>query len=39
MYSDAEHVALVDFKPARMLFDPIIKSNPKHAPGRIAAAC
>ncbi|KAF9488949.1 hypothetical protein BDN71DRAFT_1456719 [Pleurotus eryngii] len=28
-----------DIKQARMLFDSLIKSNPKHAPGWIAAAC
>ena len=27
-----------DIKRARMLFDSLIKSNPKHAPGWIAAA-
>ncbi|KAJ3905092.1 PRP1 splicing factor, N-terminal-domain-containing protein [Lentinula edodes] len=34
--SDAE---IGDIKRARMLFDSLIKSNPKHAPGWIAAAC
>src|SRR5258708_20949498 len=28
-----------DIKRARMLFDSLVKSNPKHAPGWIAAAC
>ncbi|KAL0958321.1 hypothetical protein HGRIS_000466 [Hohenbuehelia grisea] len=28
-----------DIKRARMLFDSLIKSNPKHSPGWIAAAC
>ncbi|KAF5360482.1 hypothetical protein D9756_005026 [Leucocoprinus leucothites] len=34
--SDAE---IGDIKRARMLFDSLVKSNPKHAPGWIAAAC
>ncbi|KAE9398559.1 hypothetical protein BT96DRAFT_957550 [Gymnopus androsaceus JB14] len=34
--SDAE---IGDIKRARLLFDSLIKSNPKHAPGWIAAAC
>ena len=34
--SDAE---IGDIKRARMLFESLIKSNPKHAPGWIAAAC
>ena len=33
--SDAE---IGDIKRARMLFDSLVKSNPKHAPGWIAAA-
>lgn len=28
-----------DIKRARMLFDSLVKSNPKHSPGWIAAAC
>jgi hypothetical protein len=28
-----------DIKRARMLFDSLVKSNPKHAPGWIASAC
>lgn len=28
-----------DIKRARMLFDSLVKSNPKHPPGWIAAAC
>ena len=28
-----------DIKRARMLLDPLVKSNPKHAPAWIAAAC
>ncbi|KAF8169640.1 PRP1 splicing factor, N-terminal-domain-containing protein [Pholiota molesta] len=35
-FSDAE---IGDIKRARMLFDSLVKSNPKHAPGWIAAAC
>jgi pre-mRNA-processing factor 6 len=34
--SDAE---IGDIKRARMLFESLIKSNPKHSPGWIAAAC
>ncbi|KAF7791453.1 hypothetical protein EIP86_002469 [Pleurotus ostreatoroseus] len=34
--TDAE---IGDIKRARMLFDSLVKSNPKHAPGWIAAAC
>ncbi|KAJ6539095.1 PRP1 splicing factor, N-terminal-domain-containing protein [Mycena capillaripes] len=34
--SDAE---IGDIKRARMLFDSLVKSNPKHSPGWIAAAC
>ena len=34
--SDAE---IGDIKRARMLFDLLVRSNPKHAPGWIAAAC
>ncbi|KZT22173.1 hypothetical protein NEOLEDRAFT_1164255 [Neolentinus lepideus HHB14362 ss-1] len=34
--SDAE---IGDIKRARQLFDSLVKSNPKHAPGWIAAAC
>lgn len=34
--SDAE---IGDIKRARMLFDSLVKSNPKHGPGWIAAAC
>ncbi|CAA7269716.1 unnamed protein product [Cyclocybe aegerita] len=34
--SDAE---IGDIKRARILFDSLVKSNPKHAPGWIAAAC
>lgn len=34
--TDAE---IGDIKKARMLFDSLVKSNPKHAPGWIAAAC
>ena len=34
--SDAE---IGDIKRARLLFDSLIKSNPKHGPGWIAAAC
>ncbi|KAH8830298.1 PRP1 splicing factor, N-terminal-domain-containing protein [Flagelloscypha sp. PMI_526] len=34
--SDAE---IGDIKRARTLFDSLVKSNPKHAPGWIAAAC
>ncbi|KAG6836096.1 hypothetical protein H0H93_011434 [Arthromyces matolae] len=34
--SDAE---IGDIKRARMLFDSLVKSNPKHAPGWVAAAC
>jgi pre-mRNA-processing factor 6 len=34
--SDAE---IGDIKHARMLFDSLVKSNPKHSPGWIAAAC
>ncbi|KAF9005928.1 PRP1 splicing factor, N-terminal-domain-containing protein [Cyathus striatus] len=34
--SDAE---IGDIKRARMLFESLVKSNPKHAPGWIAAAC
>ena len=34
--SDAE---IGDIKKARVLFDSLVKSNPKHAPGWIAAAC
>jgi pre-mRNA-processing factor 6 len=33
--TDAE---IGDIKRARMLFDSLVKSNPKHAPGWIAAA-
>ncbi|KAI0788615.1 PRP1 splicing factor, N-terminal-domain-containing protein [Abortiporus biennis] len=34
--TDAE---IGDIKRARMLFDSLVKSNPKHSPGWIAAAC
>jgi pre-mRNA-processing factor 6 len=34
--TDAE---IGDIKRARMLFDSLVKSNPKHGPGWIAAAC
>ena len=34
--TDAE---IGDIKRARILFDSLVKSNPKHAPGWIAAAC
>lgn len=34
--TDAE---IGDIKKARMLFDSLVKSNPHHAPGWIAAAC
>lgn len=34
--TDAE---IGDIKKARMLFDSLVKSNPNHAPGWIAAAC
>lgn len=29
----------IDIKKTRVLFDSLVKSNPKHAPGSIAAAC
>ena len=36
--ADADRLSS-DIKRARMLFDSLVKSNPKHAPGWIAAAC
>ena len=36
---DSVVIKIGDIKRARMLFDSLVKSNPKHPSGRIAVAC